>query len=131
MLHNVQYNNPVMPNQTPEQNDAKLYTLSAWLLRAGNALSIVLLASGIALSLWLGDHIAHRSHSLVATWYSLLRGEPAGFMEAGLQMVILTPMLLSLAICIYAIVHKQRSLWIPSLLVVGGLVLSLWIGIAW
>lgn len=120
-----------MLEQPPEQNDAKLYSLSAWLLRSGNALSIVLLVSGIALSLWLGDHPAHRSHSLMANWYSLLRGEPAGFMETGLQMVILTPMLLSLAICLYALFRKQRSLLIPSALVLGGLVLSLWIGIAW
>ncbi len=120
-----------MTNQTPEQNDAKLYMLSAWLLRAGNAVSVLLLASGIALSLWYRNHIAHRSHSLLTAWRSLLRGEPVGFLEAGLQIVILTPMLLSLAICLYAIVRKQRSLLIPSLLVVGGLVLSLWISIAW
>lgn len=121
----------MMPNQTPEQNDAKLYMLSAWLLRAGNAVSIVLLASGIALSLWYRNHMAHHSHSLLTAWRSLLRGDPAGFLEAGLQIVILTPVLASAAICIYAVVHKQRSLLIPSLLVMGGLVLSLWIGIAW
>lgn len=130
-MHNLQYNSPVMPNQTPEQNDATLYTLSARLLRAGNAVSIVLLASGIALSLWYRNHVAHRSHSLLVAWQGLLRGDAAGFLEVGLQMVILTPVLASAAICIYAIVYKQRSLLIPSLLVMGGLVLSLWIGIAW
>jgi uncharacterized membrane protein len=120
-----------MPNQTPEQSDAQLYTLSAWLLRAGNAVSVALLVSGIALSLWYRGHGTHRSHSLLATWHSLLRGEPMGLLEAGLQVVILTPMLLSLAICLYAVVHKRRDLLIPSLLVLGGLMLSLWIGIAW
>ena len=120
-----------MSNQTPKQNDAKLYMLSAWLLRAGNTVSVLLLVFGIALSFWYRNHIAHRSHSLLTAWQSLIRGDPEGFLEAGLQIVILTPMLLSLAICLYAIVRKQRSLLIPSLLVVGGLVLSLWIGIAW
>lgn len=120
-----------MSNQTPEQNDDKLYTLSAGLLRAGNMVSILLLSSGILLSLWFRNHIPHRTHSLLDAWHNLRRGEPLGFLEVGLQMVILTPMLLSLAICLYAIAHKQRSLLIPSLLVLGGLVLSLWIGIAW
>lgn len=120
-----------MPEQTPEQDDAKLYSLSAWLFRVGNALSVVLLASGIALSLWLRDHVAHRSHSLLAAWRALLRGEASGFLEVGLQMVILTPVLVAAAISVYAIVHKHRSLLIPSLLVIVGLVLSIWIGIAW
>ncbi|GIV17145.1 MAG: hypothetical protein KatS3mg022_2580 [Armatimonadota bacterium] len=120
-----------MPNQVPEQNDDKLYTLSAGLLRAGNMVSILLLSSGILLSLWYGNYIPHHTHSLLAAWHNLRQGEPQGFLEVGLQIVILTPMLLSLAICLYAIAHKQRSLLIPSLLVLGGLVLSLWIGIAW
>lgn len=114
----------------PGQNDEKLYTLSAWLLRVGNAVSVILLASGIALSLWLKSHSTHRSHPLLTTWHSLLRGEPTGLLEVGLQVVILTPMLLSLLICLYAFVHKKHSLLMPSLLVLGGLVLSLWIGIA-
>lgn len=120
-----------MPNQTPEQNDDRLYTLSAGLLRAGNAVSVLLLAAGVLLSLWYRNYIPHRSHSLLDAWHNLRRGESLGFLEVGLQMVILTPMLLSLAICLYAVVYKRRSLLIPSLLVLGGLALSLWIGIAW
>ncbi|MCS6830545.1 MAG: DUF1634 domain-containing protein [bacterium] len=120
-----------MSNPTPERNMTRLYTLSAWLLRAGNAVSIVLLVLGIALLLWRSDHALHSSRSLLSAWRSVMRGEPAGFMEAGLQMVVLSPMILSLAICLYALVHKQRSLLISSLLVVGGLALGLWIGIAW
>jgi uncharacterized membrane protein len=127
----MQYNNLVMPNQTPEQNDDRLYTLSAGLLRVGNAVSVLLLASGILLSLWFKNHIPHCTHSLLDAWHNLRHGEPLGLLEVGLQVVILTPMLLSLAICLYAVVRKQRSLLIPSLLVLGGLVLSLWIGIAW
>lgn len=119
---------PVSPQSS--QSDPRLYALSVWLLRAGNAVSIALLLLGSVLLWWRGERVAPNSHSLPVAWRSLLRGEPAGFLEAGLQTVILTPVLLSLAICLYALVRKDRSLLVPSLLVMLGLVLSLWIGIA-
>jgi uncharacterized membrane protein len=93
-------------------------------------MSVLLLTAGIVLALWYKSRVDAHSHSLVTAWHRLLRAEPSGFLEVGLQVVILTPGVTSLVICLYAIVRKQRSLLIPSLLVMGGLVLSLWLGIA-
>jgi len=117
------------PHTQPDED--KLYRLSAETLRVGNAVSIVLLAIGIALLLWHKNHAEHHSHSLLTAWHSLLHGQPRGFLEVGLQTIILTPILTSFAICLYAIVPKRRALLIPSLLVIGGFVLSIWIGIGW
>lgn len=108
-----------------------LYRLSAIILSTGNAVSILLLAIGIVLLLWHKTPADRHSHSLPTAWRSLLHGQPASFLEVGLQTVILTPIVVSFAICIYALIRKQRSLLIPSLLVIGGLALSLWIGIGW
>ena len=120
-----------MSERSPEPDDAKLYSLTAWLLRVGNAVSIALLTAGLLWMLVSGSHTAHHSRTLAEAWRGLLRAEPAGLLNVGLQTVILTPIGASASICIYAIIRKQRSLLTPSLLVLGGLVLSLWIGIAW
>lgn len=119
--------------QEPQKQTGEhgLYRLSAIILSTGNAVSILLLAIGIVLLVWHKNPADSHSQSLPTAWRSLLHGKPAGFLEVGLQTVILTPIVASTAICIYAIVRKQRSLLIPSLLVIGGLVLSLWIGIGW
>lgn len=114
-----------------QTEDHGLYRLSAVILSVGIAVSVLLLAIGIMLLLWHKTPADSHSHSLPTAWHSLLHGQPVGFLEIGLQTVILTPMVASLGICIYALVRKQRSLLIPSLLVIGGLVLSLWIGIGW
>jgi uncharacterized membrane protein len=120
-----------MSERSPEPDDAKLYSLTAWLLRVGNAVSIALLTAGLLWMLVSGSQPAHHSGTLAEAWRGLLQAEPAGFLNVGLQTVILTPIGASASICIYAIIRKQRSLLTPSLLVLGGLVLSLWIGIAW
>ncbi|MEJ5250975.1 MAG: DUF1634 domain-containing protein [Chthonomonadetes bacterium] len=120
-----------MRNGETQPNNERLYDLSALLLRAGNAVSVLLLTAGMVLTLWYKSRADIHSHSLLNAWHRLLRADPSGFLEVGLQMIILTPVIASLAIGVYALAHRQRSLLIPSLLVIGGLALSLWIGIAW
>lgn len=120
-----------MRNGGTQPDNERLYGLSALLLRAGNALSILLLTAGLVLMLWHKNRAETHSHSLLTAWHRLLRADPSGFLEVGLQLIVLTPVLVSLAITGYALAHRQRSLLIPSLLVIGGLALSLWIGIAW
>lgn len=119
-----------MLEHPPEQDDVKLYTLSAWLLRTGNAVSVALLVVGMVLLWGRGEHFATNTRALLLAWRSLLRGEAAGFLEVGLQMVVLTPILLSLAVCLFALGRRDRSLLLPSLLVILGLGFSLWLGIA-
>ncbi len=120
-----------MSNEQTHPDNERLYHLIALLLRAGNTVSVLLLTAGIVLMLWYRSRADTHSHSFITAWHRLLRAEPSGFLEVGLQTVILTPIIASTSICLYAIIRKQRSLLIPSLLVLGGLVLSLWIGIAW
>ncbi len=115
--------------QIQKADDESLYAVSAWVLRAGSLLSVALLLIGIALSLGRNSPSLHHSHRLLTAWQSLLRGEASGFVEAGLQMVTLTPVLTTVAICAHALIHRLRPLLLPSLLILGGLVLSVWIGI--
>ena len=119
-----------MSERSPETDDEKLYSLTAWLLRVGNAVSIALLTAGLLWMLVSGSQPAHHSRTLAEAWRGLLRAEPAGFLHVGLQTVILTPIIAAAAICLYAIVQKQRALLFPSLLIMVALVLSLWLGIA-
>lgn len=120
-----------MSHKPSQPNDDEVYRLSALLLRAGALLSVVLLASGMIMSLVAGAEIVQVSRSLRESWQNLLQGKPEGFLEVGLQAVILTPIITSVGICVYAVMRWQRSLLIPSLVVLGGLAISLWIGIAW
>lgn len=120
-----------MQRPQKQTEDHGLYRLSAVILSAGNAVSVLLLAVGIVLLLRHKNPVERHSHSLLTAWHNLLHGQPAGFLEVGLQTVVLTPIVTSVGICIYALIRKQRSLLIPSLLVIGGLALSLWMGIGW
>ncbi len=120
-----------MRTDEEQPGDAPVYELSAQVLRAGTLFSVLFLLFGTVLAFAQVSRSEHRSHDLAAAWQSLLRMEASGFVEVGLQVLTLTPVLTAGAICIYAIIHRQRSLVLPSVIILAGLALSLWIGIRW
>lgn len=119
-----------MQSQQSAATEDRLFALVGRLLWVGNAVTMGLLSIGTLFALIHPGGEALRSHPLPEVWQRLLHAQPVGLIEIGLHVMVLTPMMVSLFITLYALLGRGRMLLIPCLLITGGIVLGLWIGLA-
>lgn len=116
----------------PQQSAVTDDRLSVWVagvLRVGNTVTMLLLSVGTLLALIHRGQGETRSHTLPEVWQRLLHAQPGGLIEIGLHIMVLTPIVVSLFITLFALFGRARGLLIPCLLITGGIALGIWIGL--